>query len=140
MSTIVDLAGRSRGSRRPSLAFLASIFVLILLLLGMFAPSLFADARLFTAQYTNDRYAFTLDSGHVFYGVVRGAGLGKIVLSDAYSFQSISVGETSTSNLGALRDNPLTRPENWIVLSREHILFYEKIGDDASILSAISAQ
>jgi hypothetical protein len=142
MSTIIDLANRGGGVRPRRLglgSFLATgVFVLILLVL--FGPALFGNMRLHVAQYTGDYYAFYLSDGSVFYGQVRASGLGRITLANAYSFQKIDVGETSTSNLVALRDNPLTRPDNWMVIMRDHVLFYERIGDDASILQALTAQ
>lgn len=138
--TVIDLANRDRVKRRPGVRTLIAGFVFPLVFLALFAPSLFADARLFLAQYGNDRYAFYLASGHTFYGTVRGVGFGKVVLADAYSFQSVSVGETSTNNLTAQKDNPLTRPDNWLVINREHILFYERVGDEASLLQAIRPQ
>ncbi len=141
MSTIIDLANRGGGrAKRTSLWLFALILGLVLVALAFFGPALFASAGLHTAQYSKDYYAFYLEDGSVFYGQVRGVGLGNVVLTNAYSFQAIEVGETSTSNLVALRDNPLTRPENWVVITRSHVLFYERIGDDASILEALTAR
>lgn len=140
MSTIIDLANRGGTRRRFSISTFALIFAGFILVLAFFGPSLFAGLRLYTAQYTKDYYAFYLEDGAVFYGQVRGVGLGNVVLTNAYSFQAIEVGETSTSNLVALRDNPLTRPDNWVVITRDHVLFYERIGDDASILEALTAR
>lgn len=140
MSTIIDLANRGGARRRFKISTFALIFAGFLLVLVFFGPSIFAGFRLHVAQYTNDYYAFYLTDGSVFYGQVRGVGLGNVVLTNTYSFQAIEVGETSTSNLVALRDNPLTRPDNWTVIKENSLVFYERIGTDASILEALTAQ
>lgn len=140
MSSVIDLANRHRAPRSGLLPKLAFGFGMLILLGVLFGPSFFAHLRLYSAQYSDDYYALYLDSGNVFYGQIRGVGLGQITLTNAYSFQSIEVGETSTSNLSAVRNNPLTRPDNWMVINRDHVLFYERIGDDASILEALRAQ
>lgn len=108
--------------------------ILIVLGLLIWGPALSGTVRLYAAQYTGDVYAFYLDSGHTFYGTVRGVGLGTITLADAYSFQTVKVGETSTSNLTSQRLNPLTSPDNWLTVSWRHVLFYEKLGDKAKVL------
>lgn len=141
MSSVIDLANRTRPhERRPFLGPLLVSSGVVILLIAMFGASLFAHLRLFLAQYSDDFYAVYLENGNAVYGHVRGAGLGQLILSDAYSFQQIEVGETTTSNLSALRDNPLTRPDNWMVIPSRHILFYERIGDDASVLEALRAR
>jgi hypothetical protein len=140
MSTVVDLANRTQKTRRMTLPRIVISFAAFVIFLALFAPSLFLHLRLHAAQYTDTYYAFYLESGNVFYGQVRGVGFGQIILSNAYSFQEVEVGETTTSNLSALAQNPLTRPENWLALSRDHILFYERIGKDASVLEALRAQ
>lgn len=112
----------------------AVIFFAVLLLWG---PALFGILRLHFAQYSDDRYAFYTDSGNVFYGTVRGVSFTQVTLSDAFSFQTVSVGETTTSNLQSAQGNPLTRPDNWLVMNWDHIIFYERIGDEASVLKAI---
>lgn len=143
MTNIIDLANRNGGApgRAPVSILRVSLFMVALIAcIALFGPSLFAHTRLFFAQYTSDYYAVYLETGNIFYGQVRGVGLGQVVLTNAYSFQEIEVGETTTSNLSALRDNPLTRPSNWMVIPSRHILFYERIGDDASILEALNAR
>lgn len=140
MSTVIDLANRGTPRRRVKLSTFALVFAVVLMALVFWGPTLLAVLRLHSAQYTNDYYAFYVEGGSVFYGQVRGVGLGNVTLSNAYSFQAIEVGETSTSNLVALRDNPLTRPDNWVVIKDRHILFYERIGDNASVLNALIAQ
>lgn len=108
--------------------------VVMLVLLILWGPSLFRSARLFTAQYTGETYAFYLDSGHTFYGTVRGIGFGTITISNVYSFQTVSIGQTPTSNLTAQELNPLTSPENWMTLNWRHVLFFEKLGSKAKVL------
>lgn len=140
MSTVIDLANRGGAKRKGRLPLYALLFAIFLLVSVFFGPALMSQTQLYVAQYTNDFYAFYLEDGSVFYGQVKGVGLGTIVLKNTYSFQAIEVGETSTSNLVALRDNPLTRPDNWVVIKEGHVLFYERIGDDASILDALTAR
>lgn len=108
--------------------------VLILAILGVWGPALMGLGRLYAAQYGDSVYAFYLDSGHTFYGHVRGVGLGTVVLSDVYSFQTVTVGTTPTSNLTSQQLNPLTVPENRLALNWAHILFYEKLSDKAKVL------
>lgn len=108
--------------------------ILIVFGLLIWGPSLYGTVRLYAAQYTGDVYAFYLDSGHTFYGTVRGVGFGTITIAEAYSFQTVKVGDTPTSNLTSQRLNPLTSPDNWLTMSRRHILFYEKLGDKAKVL------
>lgn len=139
MSNVIDLANRRRATGFP-MGKVIALFVALLLFLVLFGSSLFSHTRLFLAQYSNDYYAFYLQSGNVFYGHVRGVGFGQVILTDAYSFQELEVGETTTSNLSAVRDNPLTSPDNWMVIPSRTILFYERIGEDASVLEALRAQ
>lgn len=108
--------------------------------LALWGAAIFSSVSLYLAQYTEARYAFYLDSGNVFYGTVRGVSPFSIKLSDAYSFQTVAVGETSTNNLTAQAENPFTKPENWLVINRRRILFYEKIGEEASVLRVIYPQ
>ncbi len=131
----------SHTRHAPSLLrrFRLPIIVVAVLVLAYlcFGAVLTRTVGLYMAQWSSDRYAFYLESGEALYGRVAGVSLGSIVLKDAYSFQQVSVGETSTSNLIAATDNPLTRPDNWMVLSRRHVVFYERIGSEASILKVI---
>lgn len=105
-----------------------------LALLIVWGPALVRSANLVAAQYTGTIYAFYLDSGHTFYGTIRGVGLGSVTLSDVYSFQTINVGTTPTSNLTAQELNPLTAPENWLTIEWRHVLFYEQLGSKAKVL------
>ncbi|MBP6860216.1 MAG: hypothetical protein KBC38_01475 [Candidatus Pacebacteria bacterium] len=105
--------------------------------LALWGSSLASFFTLHIAQYTDDRYAFYLDTGNVFYGKVMAAGPGSVTLTDAYTFQAVSVGETSTNNLQAQTGNPLTLPENWVTLNWEHVIFYERIGEEASVQKLI---
>lgn len=105
-----------------------------LLVLGLWGPALMHSARLYAAQYTGDMYAFYLDSGHTFYGHVRGIGFGTITLTDVYSFQTINVGTTPTSNLTAQQLNPLTAPDNWLSIEWRHVIFFEQLGDRSKVL------
>lgn len=114
------------------IVFLAALF--------LWGPGLIGEMRLYAAQYSKDLYAFYLDSGNVFFGEVRGYAFGHITLVNAYSFQEVSVGDTSTNNFIAQQDNPLTRPENWLILERSRILFFEKIGPEASVLRLIQSR
>lgn len=107
----------------------------ILFILAVWGPACMTLGRLYAAQYGDSVYAFYLDSGHTFYGHVRGVGLGSVVLSDVYSFQTVTVGTTPTSNLTSQQLNPLTAPENRLVLNRAHVLFYEKLSDKAKVLT-----
>lgn len=142
MSNVIDLANRTRGRANTTLSIwrVGVLLGALLLFLALIGPVLFAHARLFLAQYSDDYYAVYLETGNIFYGQVRGVGLGRLILSNTYSFQEIEVGETTTSNLSAVRENPLTSPDNWMVIPSRHILFYERIGDDASILEALIAR
>lgn len=134
--TIPTRHQRVQRNWTPVIAFL----VLFLVALFMWGPGLIGEARLYTAQYSDDLYAFYLDSGNVFFGEVRGYTFGHITLVNAYTFQEVSVGDTSTNNFIAQRNNPLTRPDNWMVLERSRVLFFEKIGRDASVLKLISSR
>jgi hypothetical protein len=108
-----------------------------LIILGLWGPALMRSAHLFAAQYTGDVYAFYLDSGHTFYGTIRGVGIGSVTLSDVYSFQTINVGTTPTSNLTAQALNPITSPENWLTIDWRHVLFFEQLGDRSKVLRII---
>ncbi len=121
-------------SHSPSVLWFVAAPLALVIALALWGPALTSLARLYTAQYRGDVYAFYLDSGHTFYGTVRGVGFGTITLANVYSFQTVSVGQTPTSNLTAQELNPLTAPENWMTISREHVLFYEKLGDKAKVL------
>lgn len=105
-----------------------------LALLLVWGPSLFGMARLYMAQYGGDVYAFYIDSGHTFYGTIQGVGFGTVTLSNVYSFQTVQVGDTPTSNLTAQQLNPITAPLNWITLNWKHVLFYERVGPNAKVL------
>lgn len=104
-----------------------------------FGSMFFSLVGLHMAEFSDQRYAVYLDSGHVFYGKIKAVGIFTLTLSDVYSFQTLEVGETSTSNLQAQRLNPLTAPDNWLVIERDHVLFFERIGKDARILELIRA-
>ena len=105
--------------------------------LALWGASLASFFSLHLAQYTDERYAFYLDTGNVFYGKVTAVGPTTVTLTDAYSFQTVAVGETSTNNLQAQTGNPLTLPENWVTIRFEHVIFYERIGEEASVQKLI---
>jgi hypothetical protein len=123
----------------PSAALLV-ILPVALLAAVLWGRALFGAVDLYAAQYTDARYAVYLDSGHIFYGKITGVSPFSIRLSDVYSFQTVSVGETSTSNLSAQTDNPLTLPRDWMSINRKNVLFYERVGEDASIMRIINSK
>lgn len=111
--------------------------IVVLTILVLWGPALLGVCRLYAAQYTGSVYAFYLDSGHTFYGTVRGIGWDTVTLSDVYSFQTVTVGTTPTSNLASQRLNPLTAPENWLTINWKHVLFYEQLGDRSKVLTIV---
>lgn len=119
------------------LAFLLLFFCGALFLYG---PAVERYVSLHWAQYTDATYAFYLSSGHVFYGNVRAVGPQAITLSHVYTFQGVSVGGSTTNNLVAQAASPLTMPEDWLVLERNKILFYERITSAARILSLMRGE
>lgn len=139
MMAHLDIPGLAAARPRRMLSWKSAVGALLVFVafLAFWGPSALAFLRLHTAAYFGDRYAFYTDTGDVFYGVVLGAGPSSVILTDTYSFQTVSVGETTTSNLRAQTANPLTSPDNWLVLAWDRIVFYERIGDDASVLEAI---
>lgn len=116
------------------------IFVMVFGVFVLWGPALWPFISLHSAPYTHDVYGVYLESGHVFYGEIRSVGWHSLVLENVHSFQNVTVGETSTSNFQAQKDNPLTRPENWLVIERDTILFYEKLTPAAKIMSLIRGE
>lgn len=108
-------------------------------LLSIVGPALAGRAGLYIDQYTDRYYAFYLDTGEVVYGKIRAVGWGSVTVRDAYSFRTIEVGETSTNNLQAQRQNLLTAPDNWLTLRMSHVLLYERMGKDARALELMRA-
>ncbi len=120
-------------SRLITLGFIASVLILASLLL--WGPSLWAGAAVRLSAYTGTTYAVYMDSGHIFYGTLRSIDGNSLTLSSVRSFQKFEVGNDTTNTLTLQRANPLTKPEDFLVINRAHILFYEKVGGSAPILS-----
>lgn len=123
--------------RTWSLGFL---FIILLVFFVLRGPALIRELRLSFAPYTDGIYAFYLSSGHTFYGSVASVNGRTIALRNAYSFQSTTVGDVPTSNLQAQILNPLTMPENWIAISRDSVLFYEKLTEEAQLMPLIEGR
>lgn len=112
-----------------------SFSLLFLLSLVLWAPSLWFEAKLRLAVYSTSTYAVYLDSGHIFYGKLTGVTGTTLVLRDVRSFQKYEVGESTTNTLQSQLANPLTKPENFLAVNRAHVLFFERVGPDAPIIT-----
>lgn len=112
-----------------------SFSLLFLLCLILWTPSLWFEVKLRLAVYGTNTYAVYLDSGHIFYGKLTGVTGATIVFRDVRSFQKYEVGGSTTNTLQSQLANPLTRPENFLVINRAHVLFFEKVGSDAPIVT-----
>jgi hypothetical protein len=108
--------------------------VVMMFVLFLYAPSMIAWGALRVAQYTNDVYAVYLDNGAVFYGSIAAINGTTVRLRNAYTFRAVQVGDTTSNTFEAQELNSLTRPEGGILVSRDRVLFMEKVGARARIL------
>ena len=114
--------------------------VALLFVLVFWGPGAWFSLSLKVSAYGDTVYAVYLDTGHIFYGKLRTVTRSTLVLTDVQSFQKMTVGESANNTLEAQVANPLTRPENFLVLNRSHVLFFEKVGQDSPILRAAGTQ
>jgi hypothetical protein len=119
---------------RNSFVLFGVVPVAILAILFFYAPSMMAWGTLRIAQYTNDVYAVYLDNGAVFYGSIGSVDNTTIRLRNAYTFRAVQVGDTTSNTFEAQEMNSLTRPEGGILVSRDRVLFMERVGARARIL------
>lgn len=117
-----------------NLAVSTAIFLIPVLL--VWGPGWFSAVMLRLDAYRGQPYAVYLDSGHIFYGTLKSINAREIALVDVRSFQRFEVGESTTNTLQEQVTNPITRPENLLVVERTHVLFIEKIGPLAPVLSS----
>lgn len=120
-----------RRSTRNLIVSTALFLVPVLLVWG---PGCLSAIMLRLDAYRGQPYAVYLDSGHIFYGTLKSINMREIALVDVRSFQRFEVGESTTNTLQEQVSNPITRPENLLVIERTHVLFVEKIGPLAPVL------
>lgn len=112
--------------------------MLALPVLFVWGAGLWADIRLRIDAYSGAPYAVYLDSGHIFYGSLSSISGSQVVMKSVRSFQQFEVGESTTNTLETQVSNPITRPEDRLVLNRQHVLFMERIGASAPVLTQTS--
>ena len=115
----------------------ASILLIIWLALFWFGPGLAINWHYMTAPYTGEWYAVYLLNGQVLYGQIRGFTKDTLRLVNVYYIQTLTVGERTTNNIVRRGTNEVSAPENWLLINRDQILYWEKIGKDAPVMKVI---
>lgn len=121
--------------RNSTVAIIVSTVALAVGILFVWGPELYFGLQMKLEAYRKDPFAVYLDSGHIFYGNLVSISSKDIVLSNVRSFQKFEVGQSTTNTLQSQSSNPITKPNNYLVIDRSHVLFYEQIGSNAPILS-----
>lgn len=118
------------------------MYIAPIAVIGIFAlwgPAFFHATGLYAAQYAGGTYAFYTDTGQTFYGSIKSVDISTITLSDVFTYQTINVGETPTTNLTAQQLNPLTTPYNWMALNWKHVVYYERVGSRGKVMNLMRA-
>lgn len=113
----------------------AMLSITVLFLLLVWGPAWWFAVGVRLAAYSGATYALYLDTGHIFYGKISSVSGSTVVMRDVRSFQKFEVGGSTSNTLQAQKANALTKPENFLAINRERILFFEKVGTDAPILA-----
>lgn len=121
--------------RRSKLSTTIATACFLLVVLIIWGPGILADIKLRLEAYRGTPVALYLDSGHIFYGKLHAISSHTIELTDVRSFQKFEVGDSTTNTLQAQVSNPITHPDNLLIIERSHLLFFEKIGPLSPILS-----
>jgi len=117
--------------------FLIAIPLVVAFFLFWYYPALGIYAELKLAPYFGDWYAFYLDNNLTFYAQITGSTKDLLKLSDVYYVQTVKIGEQPTSSIIRRGPNEITLPENYLLMNRNKILYYEKIGKDSQVMKII---
>jgi hypothetical protein len=110
------------------------VIIVILLCAG---PGVFIRLQTLGLTYSNTYVAVYLDNNQVLYGHLRGLTSSTMKLTDVYYIQSVTVGETTTSNLIKRGTQEVSAPENFLMIDRAKISYWEAVGPKAQVMTII---
>jgi|GEM_PF-3653456 len=110
----------------------------VMVLLLLVGPGLFIRLQILGLTYSTGYVAVYLDNNQVLYGHLRGLTMSTMKLTDVYYLQSVTVGDTTTSNLIKRGTQEISAPENFLLISRDKISYWEAVGPKAQVLNVIN--
>ncbi|MDP3993991.1 MAG: hypothetical protein U1C57_00400 [Candidatus Doudnabacteria bacterium] len=108
-------------------------WILVVVGLAIVAVALWRSDDL--AVRTKDSYqAVFLENNQVYFGKLRNAGRGLWSLTDVYYLRA---GEAQQGTDLIKRGSELHGPKDEMIINKDHVLFYEEIGDDSEVIKKI---
>ncbi len=115
------------------------ICLALLVILLLAGPGLFIRLQTLGLTYSSGYIAVYLDNDQVLYGHLRGLTHSTMKLTDVYYIQSVTVGETTTSNLIKRGTQEVSAPENFLMIDRAKISYWEAVGPKAQVMNVINS-
>lgn len=122
------------------LTHMLSWFVLFLLFLLWFGPSLVLAVQVKWLEYSPRYVAVYLSNGQSLYGHLRGMNSRTMKLTNIYYLQSVTVEDKATTNLIKRGTQEITSPDDYLYIDREQILFWEVVGAKSQVMNVINQQ
>ncbi len=116
---------------------LPSIILIFAVAIFWFGPGLRTYWQIHTAPYSHKWFAIYLQNDQSLFARIKGFTRTTIELSDVYYIQTFQVSSSTTSNLVRRGTNEISAPKNYLFVNRSQILYWEEIGENATVMNII---
>lgn len=125
--------------RQQAIGIRVTVICLALLVIVVLAgPGVYIRLQTLGLMYSTGYIAVYLDSNQVLYGHLRGMTHTTMKLTDVHYIQSVTVGDKTTSNLIKRGTQEISAPENFLMIDRSKITYWEAVGPKAQVLNIIN--